>query len=147
MAWVFVQVPAASGLTLWPVQRAMPRPATRQTIPHSAPRVPAKWQLAPSEADWFGRSSEHICDQLRDPARNGGRDYAALAKHLGHDVVLQWAWHPGPGREPAPYSPGGAYDGYAYLGCCRTALSAGLSLKNWCSQLSKTAESMHPSPV
>ena len=75
-----------------------------QTIPHSAPRVPAKWQLAPPEADWFGRSSAHICAQLRDPARNGGRDYAALAEHLGHDVVLHWAWDPGPGREPAPYS-------------------------------------------
>ena len=77
---------------------------TPQTLPHAAPRVPAAWQLAPVEADWFGRSSEFICAQLRDPARNGGRDFVELANHLGHDVILLWAWSPGPGREPAPYS-------------------------------------------
>ncbi|MEM9238341.1 MAG: hypothetical protein AAGB07_00035 [Pseudomonadota bacterium] len=77
---------------------------TAQTIPHAAPRVGATWQLAPVEADWFGRSSVEICTQLRDPALNGGRDYVELADHLGHDLILHWAWTPGPGREPAPYS-------------------------------------------
>lgn len=75
-----------------------------QLKPHMAPRVGATWMLAPPEADWFGRSSNEICTQLRDPARNGGRDYAALADHIGHDVILSWAWSPGAGREPAPYS-------------------------------------------
>ena len=75
-----------------------------QDIPHAAPRVGASWALAPVEADWFGRSSEEICAQLRDPTRNGGRDYTELADHLGHDVILHWAWSPGSGREPAPYS-------------------------------------------
>ncbi len=27
------------------------------TVPHAAPRVVAFWQLAPVEADWFGKSS------------------------------------------------------------------------------------------
>jgi hypothetical protein len=27
-----------------------------------------------------------------------------LAAHLDHDVILHWAWDPGPGRAPAPYS-------------------------------------------
>ena len=75
-----------------------------QTIAHAAPRVGASWRLAPVEADWFGKSSEDICAQLRDPALNGDRDYQALAEHLGHDVILHWAWSPGPAREPAPYS-------------------------------------------
>ena len=73
-------------------------------MPHSAPRVAAFWQLAPVEADWFGRSSIEICEQLRDPERNGDRDMMEIAEHLDHDVILHWAWAPGGGREPAPYS-------------------------------------------
>lgn len=72
--------------------------------PHHAPRVTAPWRLAPVEADWFGRSSREICEQLRDPDRNGGRDMMDLARHLDHDVILHWAWNPGGGREPTPYS-------------------------------------------
>ena len=72
--------------------------------PHAAPMVPAAWQLAPVEADWFGKSSIEICTQLRDPELNGDRDMMALASHLDHDVILHWAWNPGGGREPAPYS-------------------------------------------
>lgn len=78
--------------------------ANTNATPHTPPQVNAAWQLAPVEAHWFGQTSEAICAQLRDPARNGGRDAAGLADHLGHDVILHWAWNPGGGREPAPYS-------------------------------------------
>ena len=74
------------------------------SMPHAAPRVAAGWALAPVEAHWFGRSSEEICAQLRDPELNGGRDMIDLASHLDHDLILHWAWAPGGGREPAPYS-------------------------------------------
>jgi len=72
--------------------------------PHEAPRVAAAWALAPAEARWFGKSASEICTQLRDPERNGGRDMLELAAHLDHDLILHWAWNPGGGREPAPYS-------------------------------------------
>ncbi len=72
--------------------------------PHAAPQVAADWQLAPVEAEWFGKSSIEICQQLRDPERNGGRGMLELAAHLDHDVILHWAWNPGGGREPAPHS-------------------------------------------
>ena len=72
--------------------------------PHMAPQVAMTWQLAPVEAAWFGRSSVEICTQLRDPEQNGGRDYLAIASHLDHDLILHWAWNPGGGRTPAPYS-------------------------------------------
>lgn len=78
--------------------------ADANPLPHAAPRVAMDWRLAPVEADWFGRSSEFVCAQLRDPERNDGRDYLALAKHLDHDLILHWAWNPGGDREPAPYS-------------------------------------------
>lgn len=74
------------------------------SIPHAPPGVDGYWQLAPVEADWFGRSSKDICEQLRDPERNGDRTFLEVAGHLGHDLVLQWAWDPGPGRQSAPYS-------------------------------------------
>jgi len=75
-----------------------------QAIPHAAPRVGMAWRLAPVEAHWFGQSSEQICNQLRNPETNGNRDYLQLAEHLNHDLILHWAWNPGPGREKAPHS-------------------------------------------
>ncbi len=71
---------------------------------HGAPGVQSPWRLAPVEAAWFGKSSDEICQQLRDPESNGNRTYEDIAAHLGHDVILHWAWHPGGDREPAPYS-------------------------------------------
>jgi hypothetical protein len=73
-------------------------------LPHAAPQVADAWRLPPIEADWFGRSSDEICAQLRDPERNDDRSAIEIAEHLGHDVILHWAWNPGGGREPAPYS-------------------------------------------
>ncbi len=73
-------------------------------LPHMAPQVAMNWQLAPVEAEWFGKSSQEICNQLRDPERNGGRTMLEIAEHLNHDLILHWAWSPGGGREPAPYS-------------------------------------------
>ena len=75
-----------------------------QDTPHAAPRVGMSWRLAPPEAHWFGQTTSTICNQLRDPALNGGRDAGQLAEHLNHDLILHWAWSPGPGREPAPYN-------------------------------------------
>lgn len=72
--------------------------------PHMAPQVAMNWQLAPVEAEWFGKTAVEVCNQLRDPERNGGRDFMEIASHLDHDLILHWAWNPGGGREPAPYS-------------------------------------------
>lgn len=80
------------------------------SVSHSAPRVASTWQLPPVEAAWFGKSSGYVCNQLRDPGRNGGRSIAELAEHLGHDVILHWAWNPGGNREPAPHSLQAAMD-------------------------------------
>lgn len=77
---------------------------TGNDMPHAAPQVAMTWMLPPPEAAWFGKSTEEICTQLRDPERNGGRDMMDLAAHLDHDLILHWAWSPGGGREPAPYS-------------------------------------------
>lgn len=78
-------------------------PSANET-PHAPPRVAQTWALAPVEAEWFGKSSAYICNQLKDPDRNGGRTIGEVAAHVGHDKVLRWAWNPGGDREPAPHS-------------------------------------------
>jgi hypothetical protein len=63
-----------------------------------------RWGLAPIEMAWEGKSIGDICRQIKDPARNGGRDLKLLQEHVAHDDLVGWAWHPGAGREPAPGS-------------------------------------------
>jgi len=67
-------------------------------------RVPGapKWHVAPREMAWVGRTPHALCEQLKDPKRNGGKDRAALIEHSAHDELVGWGWHPGHGREPAP---------------------------------------------
>ena len=77
---------------------------TANATPHAAPKVAMAWALAPVEAEWFGKSSPYICNQLKDPARNGDRTIREVAGHLDHDVILHWAWNPGGNRQPAPHS-------------------------------------------
>lgn len=60
------------------------------------------WQLAPASMGWVGLSSAEICEQLKDPERNGDRTLEEVAHHVGHDSLVGWAWDPGEGREPAP---------------------------------------------
>jgi hypothetical protein len=61
-----------------------------------------EWHLAPPEMAWEGKTVAEICDQIKDPARNGGRKLEDLIHHIGADTLVGWAWHPGFGRSPAP---------------------------------------------
>ena len=72
-------------------------------VPHGPPGAPV-WMLAPVEMVWWQKSSAEICEQIKDPERNGGRTLEEVADHIGHDDLVAWGWNPGPGREPAPHS-------------------------------------------
>lgn len=67
-------------------------------------RVPGapKWQLAPREMAWFDKNPHLLCEQIKDPARNGKKTLAQIVEHSGHDELVAWGWQPGHGREPAP---------------------------------------------
>jgi hypothetical protein len=67
-------------------------------------RVPGApgWHVAPIEMAWVGRTPAQICEQLKDPARTGGKTLAELLEHNAHDELVAWGWDPGAGREPAP---------------------------------------------
>jgi hypothetical protein len=60
------------------------------------------WHLAPATMAWQDRSPAQVCSQIKDRARNGGRDLAALIHHVSEDSLVGWAWAPGAGRTPAP---------------------------------------------
>lgn len=76
------------------------------TVPHAPPHTGMDWRLAPVEFQWTDRSSAEICNQMRDPDRNGGRDAVELIEHILHDAELigfiTWSFAPGAGREAAP---------------------------------------------
>jgi hypothetical protein len=67
-------------------------------------RIPGnpKWILAPIEMAWIGRSLGQICEQIKDPKRNGGKTLAQIVEHMAHDELVGWGWHPDVGRKPAP---------------------------------------------
>lgn len=63
------------------------------------------WQLAPVSMNWQGLSLRQLCEQLKDPKRNGGRDGKALIAHMDRptaDPLVMWGWEPGADRNPVP---------------------------------------------
>jgi hypothetical protein len=71
---------------------------TRRGQPPGAPN----WHLPPIDTPMVfqGKTPKQLCEQLKDPRRNGGKDLAALVHHIEHDALVLWGWRPGPGRAP-----------------------------------------------
>jgi hypothetical protein len=61
------------------------------------------WHMPPPEMKmvFVGLSPRALCEQVKDPARNGGKDMPALRHHLDDPLVV-WGWSPGFGRAPIP---------------------------------------------
>ena len=65
------------------------------------------WALAPLSMLWEGRTSAQICEQIKDPARNGGRHTGEeVIEHMKTDPMVLWAWAPGAERTTPPISHG-----------------------------------------
>jgi hypothetical protein len=73
---------------------------------HVPPGVPKAWHMPKPEEKlvFVGVEPRALCEQIKDPARNGGMDMAALRVHL-EDPLVKWGWNPGFGRAPVstPY--------------------------------------------
>ncbi|MBZ5713669.1 Isoquinoline 1-oxidoreductase subunit [Nannocystis pusilla] len=67
-------------------------------------RVPGapKWHLAPIEMAWVGRTPAAVCEQLKDPKRNGGKTLVQIVEHAAHDELVAWGWSPGHERVAVP---------------------------------------------
>ena len=72
---------------------------------HTPPGVATGWRMPKPEERlvFVGVAPRALCEQVKDPARNGGKDMAALRAHLDDPLVV-WAWSPGLGRTPPPVS-------------------------------------------
>jgi hypothetical protein len=72
--------------------------------PLMPPGVSSGWRLPPPEHKmvFAGLSSAALCEQIKDPQRNGGKDMAALFHHIAADPLTLWGWSPGYGRKPVP---------------------------------------------
>lgn len=70
--------------------------------PPGAPR----WNLPPKDMPMvFEKMSvTALCEQLKDPARNGHKDMEALLEHVDHDPLVLWGWAPGGNRTLPPLS-------------------------------------------
>jgi hypothetical protein len=72
---------------------------------HLPPGAP-NWHLPPRDMPmiWQGLTDRGICEQLKDPARNGHRSVEKIVEHFTTDKLVAWGWNPGPGRAPVPMS-------------------------------------------
>lgn len=81
--------------------------ACHQAANSAAGRVPGapNWHLAPFSMRWQGLDKQGVCRQMRDPARNGGRDTGdKVIEHMKTDPLVLWAWNPGAHRSRPPMS-------------------------------------------
>jgi hypothetical protein len=72
---------------------------------HLPPGVAKGWHMPTPEARlvFVGVAPGALCEQVKDPSRNGGKDATALRAHLDDELVV-WAWQPGNGRSLPPVS-------------------------------------------
>lgn len=75
-----------------------------QAANYEPSRVPGHplWHVAPKSMAWQTKSLGQICQQIKDPRRNGGKTLVAIHEHMARDSLVGWAWMPGANREPAP---------------------------------------------
>ena len=62
------------------------------------------WQLPPRDTPmpFEGHTATSLCQQLKDPERNGRRSLADLVEHVENDALVLWGWSPGGQRTKPP---------------------------------------------
>ena len=88
-------------------------------------RVPGahQWVLAPRKMAWEGFTLGQLCEQVKDPERNGGRTLDEIVEHMSEDDLVGWGWAPGAGRRAGPGQPGDLRRADRRLGGERRGLS------------------------
>lgn len=89
--------------------------------PHAPPGVATTWRLPPADMKMVfeGVGGRALCEQLKDPQRNGHKDLTELVEHVSSDTIVLWGWAPGSGRAPVPV----AHD--AFVAAFKEWVSAG----------------------
>jgi hypothetical protein len=70
---------------------------------HLPPGAPG-WHLPPPSLPmiWQGLTDVQLCESIKDPKQNKGRNIDQLVEHLTEDKLVMWGWNPGEGRTPVP---------------------------------------------
>jgi hypothetical protein len=70
---------------------------------HLPPGAPG-WHLPPPSMPmiWQGLTDAQLCEAIKDPKQNRGRNIDQLVEHLTEDKQVMWGWNPGEGRTPVP---------------------------------------------
>ncbi|HKM90336.1 MAG TPA: hypothetical protein VJX29_06965 [Candidatus Acidoferrales bacterium] len=73
--------------------------------PHMPPGA-VIWRLPPPNMPMViqGKTPRALCEQLKDPARNGGKTLQQIVEHVTSDKLVGWGWNPGDGRTLPPLS-------------------------------------------
>jgi hypothetical protein len=68
---------------------------------HMPPGAP-EWQLPPADTPMVfeKKTPRQLCEQLKDPARNGSRSPSEVVDHVREAPLVLWGWQPGEGRVP-----------------------------------------------
>ncbi len=71
--------------------------------PHMPPGA-VVWRLPPPKMPMVfqGKTPRQLCEQLKDPASNGGRTLQRIVEHVTSDKLVGWGWNPGEGRTLPP---------------------------------------------
>ena len=67
----------------------------------NVPGSPA-WHLAPASMAWEGKSLREICEQIKDPERNGSMTLDEIVTHMAEDPLVAYGWNPPDHLEPVP---------------------------------------------
>jgi hypothetical protein len=72
-------------------------------IEHGPPGAPG-WNLPPIDMPMVfqGKTATQICEQMKDPKQNNGKNLAQLLEHASSDPIVLWGWAPGKGRTLPP---------------------------------------------
>ncbi len=70
---------------------------------HMPPGAPG-WQLPTADMPMVfqTRTPKQLCEQLKDPAKNGNRTPEQIVEHVRGAPLVLWGWKPGEGRAPVP---------------------------------------------
>jgi len=71
--------------------------------PHAPPGAPG-WRLPPPEQKmvFINVPAAELCATIKNPQKNGGKDFDALIRHVAEDQLVGWGWNPGGNRAPVP---------------------------------------------
>ena len=62
------------------------------------------WHLPDREMPLIfeGRTPAQLCEQLKNPAKNGNHSLSELVEHVTYDPLVLWGWNPGADRSHPP---------------------------------------------